>query len=148
MSAETGNVVTAEGKKLNKVEALKLAKDGLDVWDNIFQYAKADVAEPLEELLSPKDYELFQKTIPHAGKRGSYSQAPNAKPRFPRKISFVFDGSVFISICPIFATSCSVFVFPMDLSVACSFRKWRILWINTPTALPTLPPGSASNSTG
>ena len=66
MSTETGNIVTAEGKKLNKVEAIKLAKDGLDVWENIFQYAAAEVTQPLEELLSPKDFELFQKTIPNA----------------------------------------------------------------------------------
>ncbi len=66
MSIETGSVLTADGKKLNKVEAIKLAKDGLDVWNNIFQYARADVDEPLEELLSPKDYELFQKAIPNA----------------------------------------------------------------------------------
>ncbi len=66
MSTETGNIVTADGKKLNKVEAIKLAKDGLDVWENIFQYAAAEVTQPLEELLSPKDFELFQKTIPNA----------------------------------------------------------------------------------
>ena len=39
MSAETGTVLTPDGKKLNKVEALKLAKDGLDIWDDIFAYA-------------------------------------------------------------------------------------------------------------
>ncbi len=66
MTAETGTVVTADGRKLNKVEAIKLAKDGLEVWNDIFAYARADVAEPLEELLSPKDLETFRRTIPNA----------------------------------------------------------------------------------
>jgi len=43
MAAETGDVVTADGKKLNKVEAIKRAKDGVDVWDDIFRYGRADV---------------------------------------------------------------------------------------------------------
>jgi sulfite reductase beta subunit-like hemoprotein len=48
MAAETGTVETADGKKLNKVEAIKLAKDGVDVWDDIFRYAHAEVP-PLDE---------------------------------------------------------------------------------------------------
>jgi sulfite reductase beta subunit-like hemoprotein len=47
MAAETGTVTTADGKKLNKVEALKLVKDGLDAWDDIFRYGSATVP-PLE----------------------------------------------------------------------------------------------------
>jgi len=42
MAAEHGTVTTPEGKKLNKVEAIKLAKDGLEVWSDIFRYAAAD----------------------------------------------------------------------------------------------------------
>jgi sulfite reductase beta subunit-like hemoprotein len=41
MSAETG-VVEVDGKKLNKVEAIKLAKDGVDIWGDIFRYGQAD----------------------------------------------------------------------------------------------------------
>ena len=47
MAAEQG-VVEVAGKKLNKVEAIKLAKDGLDVWDDIFQHGRA-AAPPLDE---------------------------------------------------------------------------------------------------
>jgi sulfite reductase beta subunit-like hemoprotein len=44
MAAETGTVTPPpDGKKLNKVEALKLAKDGVDVWDDIFRYGSATV---------------------------------------------------------------------------------------------------------
>src|SRR4051812_22961632 len=43
MAAETGEVVTADGKKVNKVEAIKRAKDGVDVWDDIFRYGRANV---------------------------------------------------------------------------------------------------------
>lgn len=64
MSAETGTITAADGRKLNKVEAIKLAKDGLDVWENIFAYARAEVAEPLESLLSPKDLETYHQLIP------------------------------------------------------------------------------------
>lgn len=39
-AAEQGQVVI-DGKKLNKVEAIKHAKDGLDVYDDIFRYAAA-----------------------------------------------------------------------------------------------------------
>ncbi len=42
MAAEQGTITTPEGKKLNKVEAIKLAKDGVDIWDDIFRYGKAD----------------------------------------------------------------------------------------------------------
>jgi sulfite reductase beta subunit-like hemoprotein len=38
MGAEQGTVEIA-GKKLNKVEAIKAAKDGLDVWDDLLHYA-------------------------------------------------------------------------------------------------------------
>lgn len=48
MAAETGTIQTADGKKINKVEAVKLAKDGVDVWEDIFRYGKADAA-PLDE---------------------------------------------------------------------------------------------------
>ncbi len=51
MAAETGTVTTPDGKKINKVEALKLAKDGVDVWDDIFRYGKAEVA-PLDATLA------------------------------------------------------------------------------------------------
>ncbi len=47
MSAETGTVEVG-GKKLNKVEAIKVTKDGLEVWDDIFRFATADVP-PLPE---------------------------------------------------------------------------------------------------
>ncbi len=43
MAAETGTITTAEGKKLNKVEAIKQAKDGLDVWSDIHAYAVKEV---------------------------------------------------------------------------------------------------------
>ncbi len=52
--------------KLNKVEALKQTKDGLDVWDDIFRYAAAEIDEPLESLLSPKDFDTYQQLIPQA----------------------------------------------------------------------------------
>ena len=42
MSAETGTV-EIDGLKLNKVEAWKRAKDGVDVWDDIFRYGRAEV---------------------------------------------------------------------------------------------------------
>ncbi len=66
MSAETGTITAADGRKLNKVEAIKLAKDGLDVWENIFAYARADVTEPLESLLSPKDLDTYHQQIPNS----------------------------------------------------------------------------------
>ncbi len=66
MSAETGTITAADGRKLNKVEAIKLAKDGLDVWENIFAYARAEVTEPLESLLSPKDLETYHQHIPNS----------------------------------------------------------------------------------
>ncbi|HUO08431.1 MAG TPA: nitrite/sulfite reductase [Phycisphaerae bacterium] len=47
MAAEQG-VIEVAGKKLNKVEAIKLAKDGVDVWDDIFRYARTPVA-PLDD---------------------------------------------------------------------------------------------------
>ena len=47
MAAEQG-VVEVDGKKLNKVEAIKRAKDGLDVWDDIFRIARTP-ATPLDE---------------------------------------------------------------------------------------------------
>ena len=48
MGAEQGQVVV-DGQKLNKVEALKKAKDGLDVWADIFRYAKATDMPALDE---------------------------------------------------------------------------------------------------
>ncbi len=53
-------------RKLNKTEELKLAKDGLDVWGDIFQYARAEVTEPLETLLRPTDLEKFHQLIPNS----------------------------------------------------------------------------------
>jgi sulfite reductase beta subunit-like hemoprotein len=47
MGAEQG-VVEIDGKKLNKVEAIKVAKDGLDVWNDLFAFASAEVP-PLDE---------------------------------------------------------------------------------------------------
>ncbi len=47
MAAETGTVTTADGKKINKVEAIKLAKDGLDAWADILRYGSAS-ATPLD----------------------------------------------------------------------------------------------------
>src|ERR1035437_3247263 len=48
MGAEQGQGVV-DGHKLNKVEALKKVKDGLDVWADIFRYAKATDVPPLDE---------------------------------------------------------------------------------------------------
>jgi sulfite reductase beta subunit-like hemoprotein len=42
MAAEQGTI-EIDGKKLNKVEAIKYRKDGVDVWEDIFKYGKADV---------------------------------------------------------------------------------------------------------
>jgi sulfite reductase beta subunit-like hemoprotein len=42
MSAENGTVATPDGLKLNKVEAIKRAKDGVDVWDDLFRYGRAE----------------------------------------------------------------------------------------------------------
>ncbi|MGN6368018.1 MAG: nitrite/sulfite reductase [Phycisphaerae bacterium] len=47
MAAEQG-VVEVGGKKMNKVEAVKHAKDGVEVWDDIFRHARSEVP-PLEE---------------------------------------------------------------------------------------------------
>src|SRR5437868_8888078 len=47
MAAEQGTV-EIDGKKLNKVEAIKLAKDGRDVYNDLFRYARAD-APPLDD---------------------------------------------------------------------------------------------------
>ena len=52
MAAETGDVVTADGKKLGKVEALKRAKDGVDVWEDIFRYGTNPDPKPLEEVVA------------------------------------------------------------------------------------------------
>ncbi|NNM84613.1 MAG: nitrite/sulfite reductase [Phycisphaerales bacterium] len=66
MSTETGTAVAADGRKLNKVEAIKLAKDGLEVWNDIFEWAVMDVTEPLESLLSPAQLETFHRTVPNS----------------------------------------------------------------------------------
>ena len=47
-AAEQGQVVI-DGQKLNKVEAIKKAKDGLDVWNDLFRYAAATDVVPLDE---------------------------------------------------------------------------------------------------
>ena len=52
MSAEQGTVEGPDGKKLNKVEALKRAKDGLEVWDDIFRYGKNPNPRPLGEVVA------------------------------------------------------------------------------------------------
>src|ERR1700691_2137 len=49
MAAEHGTITTADGRKLNKVEAAKLAKDGLDIWDDIFRYAADQHPPALDE---------------------------------------------------------------------------------------------------
>ncbi|HVT83356.1 MAG TPA: nitrite/sulfite reductase, partial [Phycisphaerae bacterium] len=48
MAAEHGFVEGPDGVKRNKVEAIKYAKDGVDVWDDIFKYGRANPA-PLDE---------------------------------------------------------------------------------------------------
>ena len=50
MAAEQGTV-EVQGKKLNKVEAVKLAKDGVDVWDDIFKYAANPNPKTIEEVI-------------------------------------------------------------------------------------------------
>lgn len=65
MNVTTASAIPTVARKLNKVEEIKLAKDGLDVWDDIFRYARAEVSEPLETLLSPKDLETYRRTVPH-----------------------------------------------------------------------------------
>jgi sulfite reductase beta subunit-like hemoprotein len=67
MGAEQGTVVTATGEKLNKVEALKRAKDGLDVWNDIFRYAKLEhsaIAE--EDFVRLRWFGLYQQ-LPNNG---------------------------------------------------------------------------------
>ncbi len=54
MAAEQGTITTADGKKLNKVEAIKLAKDGVDVWDDLFRFGTAAVPP-----LDPSKAEAF-----------------------------------------------------------------------------------------
>ena len=51
MSAESGTV-EVDGKKLNKVEALKLSKDGLDVWDDIFRYGANPNPKSIEQVVA------------------------------------------------------------------------------------------------
>lgn len=67
MAAEQGTVTTADGKKLNKVEAIKLAKDGLAVWDDIFRYAKTGFASiPEEDFVRMRWYGIYQQ-LPNNG---------------------------------------------------------------------------------
>lgn len=42
MAAEQGIITTPDGQKMNKVEAIKNAKDGLDIWDDIFRFGSAN----------------------------------------------------------------------------------------------------------
>lgn len=42
MSVESGTVVV-DGKPLNSTEALKRAKDGVEIWEDIFRFGQADV---------------------------------------------------------------------------------------------------------
>jgi len=56
MAAENPVTPQPEARKLNKVEAIKLAKDGLDVWNDIFTYATQSVPP-----LSAERQELFLK---------------------------------------------------------------------------------------
>jgi sulfite reductase beta subunit-like hemoprotein len=65
MAAETGTVTTADGKKINKVEALKKAKDGLDVWDDIFRYAANPSPPPVEDFV--KTFSPEQKAYWESG---------------------------------------------------------------------------------
>lgn len=67
MAAEQGTVTTAEGKKLNKVEAIKQAKDGLAVWDDIFRYAKTGFASiPEDDFVRMRWYGIYQQ-MPNNG---------------------------------------------------------------------------------
>ncbi len=66
-AAEQGSVVTATGEKLNKVEALKRAKDGLDVWDDIFRYAREGFqAIPEEDFVRLRWFGIYQQ-LPNNG---------------------------------------------------------------------------------
>jgi sulfite reductase beta subunit-like hemoprotein len=51
MAAEQGTV-EIDGKKFNKVEAIKYQKDGVDVWDHIFAYGTNPNPKPLEEVVA------------------------------------------------------------------------------------------------
>ncbi|HEY4328340.1 MAG TPA: hypothetical protein VGN88_01290, partial [Phycisphaerae bacterium] len=54
MAAEHGTV-EVDGKKLNKVEAIKRAKDGLDVWDDIFKYGTNLTPKTVDEVVAAFD---------------------------------------------------------------------------------------------
>lgn len=67
MAAEQGSVTTADGQKLNKVEAIKKAKDGLAVWDDIFRYAKTGFASiPEDDFVRMRWYGIYQQ-LPNNG---------------------------------------------------------------------------------
>ena len=66
-AAEQGTVVTETGEKLNKVEALKRAKDGLDVWADIFRYAQEGFAAiPEEDFVRMRWFGIYQQ-LPNNG---------------------------------------------------------------------------------
>lgn len=62
MGAEQGIITTADGKKLNKVEALKIQKDGAAVWDDIARYAQSGFsAIPEEDFIRLRWFGLYQQ---------------------------------------------------------------------------------------
>jgi len=73
MATEQGAPV-GEPAKLNKVEAIKKAKDGLDVWEDIFRYAKTGFGSiPEEDFVRLRWF-------------GIYQQMPNAEGHFMLRI--------------------------------------------------------------
>lgn len=67
MAAEQGTVTTSTGEKLNKVEAIKRAKDGLEVWDDIFRYARTGFATiPEEDFVRMRWFGVYQQ-LPNNG---------------------------------------------------------------------------------
>lgn len=67
MGAEQGTVVTPTGEKLNKVEAIKRAKDGLEVWEDIFRYAQSGFATiPEEDFVRMRWFGIYQQ-LPNDG---------------------------------------------------------------------------------
>ena len=67
MAAETGTVTTTAGEKINKVEAIKKAKDGLDIWADIFRYAKIGFAAiPEDDFVRLRWYGIYQQ-LPNNG---------------------------------------------------------------------------------
>ncbi len=66
MAVVQGTAAPAE-PKLNKVEAIKKAKDGLAVWDDIFRYAKSGFASiPEDDFVRMRWYGIYQQ-LPNNG---------------------------------------------------------------------------------